>query len=80
MVDPIDLEDERYIRYADLLDQLHRQFPTVPRDRVARVIAAENDAITGGFLVVVPAEVAAGAIEMLERDAALGAHDTEVVA
>ncbi|WP_347124489.1 hypothetical protein [Microbacterium sp. SY138] len=80
MVDPIDLKDERYVRYADLLDQLHQQFPTAGRERIARIITAENDAITGGFLLVVPAEVATGAVEMLERETALGADGGEVVA
>ena len=71
MVDPIDLKDERYVRYADLLDQLHQQFPTAGRERIARIITAENDAITGGFLLVV---------EMLERETALSADGGEVVA
>ncbi|EYT57692.1 MULTISPECIES: hypothetical protein [Microbacterium] len=68
MVEPTDLRDERYIGYDELLDQLHRRFPAVPRERIARIIVAENDAITGGLLLVVPVEVATGAIEMLERD------------
>lgn len=80
MVDPIDLKDERYVRYADLLDQLHRRFPTVARERIARIIMAENDAITGGFLLVVPAEVATGAVEMLERRTAADMDGGEVVA
>ena len=80
MVDPIDLKDERYVRYADLLDQLHQQFPAAGRERIARIITAENDAITGGFLLVVPAEVATGAVEMLERVTALSADGGEVVA
>ncbi|MFB8189113.1 hypothetical protein ACFC14_07285 [Microbacterium sp. NPDC055988] len=80
MVEPIDLTDERYIGFAELLDHLHAQFPGVSRDRIARIIEAENDAITGGFLLVVPAEVATGAIEMLELSTARALDDGEGVA
>lgn len=80
MVEPLDLEDERYIGYADLLDHLQKKYPGVSRDRIASIVVAENDAITGGFLLVVPAEVATGAIEMLERESAHAADTGEVVA
>ncbi len=80
MVEPIDLKDERYIGFADLLDHLHTRFPAVSRDRIARIIEAENDAITGGFLLVVPAEVATGATEMLELSTSRALSDEEGVA
>ena len=80
MVERSALEDENYIGYAALLERLQRQFPTVSRDRIEQIIVAENDAITGGFLLVVPAEVATGAVEMLERETALSADGGEVVA
>ena len=68
MVERSALDDEKYIDYAALLERLERQFPTVPRDRIEQIIVAENDAITGGFLLIVPAGVATGAIEMLTRE------------
>ncbi|MGO4490161.1 hypothetical protein [Microbacterium sp. 2RAF4] len=79
MVERSALEDEKYIGYATLLERLERQFPTVSRDRIEQIIVAENDAITGGFLLVVPAGVATGAIEMLTRESSPVA-DGEAVA
>lgn len=79
MVERSALEDENYIGYAALLERLQRQFPTVSRDRIEQIIVAENDAITGGFLIVVPAGVATGAIEMLMRESS-AALDGEAVA
>lgn len=79
MVERSTLDDEKYIDYAALLERLERQFPTVPRDRIEQIIVAENDAITGGFLLIVPAGVATGAIEMLTRESSPVA-DGEAVA
>ncbi|KKX99203.1 MULTISPECIES: hypothetical protein [Microbacterium] len=79
MVERSALDDEMYIDYAALLERLERQFPTVPRDRIEQIIVAENDAITGGFLLIVPAGVATGAIEMLTRESSPVA-DGEAVA
>jgi hypothetical protein len=45
---------------------------------VEQIIAAENEAITGGMLTIVPAEVEAGAEEMLARDSAPAQKDGEV--
>jgi hypothetical protein len=79
MVERSALDDEKYIDYAALLERLERQFPTVPRDRIEQIIVAENDAITGGFLLIVPAGVATGATEMLTRESSPVA-DGEAVA
>ncbi|KJL26126.1 hypothetical protein RN51_00346 [Microbacterium oxydans] len=79
MVERSALENEKYIDYAALLERLERQFPTISRDRIEQIIVAENDAITGGFLLVVPAGVATGAIEMLTRESSPAA-DGEAVA
>nr|WP_314842065.1 hypothetical protein [uncultured Microbacterium sp.] len=64
------VEDAGYIRYADMLERLQERFPTIPRWRLEQIVVAEHDAITGGMLRIVPAEVEAGASEMLEREVA----------
>ncbi|MFE7065973.1 hypothetical protein [Microbacterium sp. NPDC057658] len=69
MPEPLSLEEASYIRYADLLARLEELFPSVSRRRIEQIIAAETDAITGGLLRIVPAEVETGAMEMLEREA-----------
>lgn len=79
MAERVILDDEEYIGYAALLERLQRQFPTISRDRIEQIMVAENDAITGGFLLIVPAGVATGAIEMLTREAS-PAVDGEAVA
>ncbi|MBC6493506.1 MULTISPECIES: hypothetical protein [unclassified Microbacterium] len=68
MVERFTLEDAGYIMYADMLDRLRARFPSVPAWRLDQIVAAEHDAITGGLLRIVPAEVEAGAIEMLARE------------
>ncbi len=68
MVERFTLGDAGYIMYADMLDRLRAQFPSVPAWRLDQIVAAEHDAITGGLLRIVPAEVEAGAIEMLARE------------
>lgn len=68
MVERFTLEETGYIMYADMLDRLRAQFPSVPAWRLDQIVNAEHDAITGGLLRIVPAEVEAGAIEMLERE------------
>ncbi|AZH77229.1 MULTISPECIES: hypothetical protein [Microbacterium] len=78
MFERVSLEDAKYIGYTELLDQLQEQFPAVARHRIESIIVAENDAITGGFLRIVPAEVATGAIEMLEREPVGTGEDGEV--
>ncbi|MEU4013916.1 hypothetical protein AB0E56_01505 [Microbacterium sp. NPDC028030] len=78
MFERVNLEDARYIDYSELLDHLQEQFPAVPRHRIESIIVAENDAITGGFLRIVPAEVATGAVEMLERESMAASEDGEV--
>jgi hypothetical protein len=62
------LEDAGYIRYSDMLDRLHQRFPDVAPWRVAQVVAAEIEAMTGGVPQIVPTEVESGASEMLERE------------
>ncbi|MEW2010986.1 hypothetical protein AB0300_16070 [Microbacterium sp. NPDC078814] len=78
MSEPLSLEEASYIRYADLLARLEELFPSVSRRRIEQIIAAETDAITGGLLRIVPAEVETGAMEMLEREA--GSSDEGEVA
>lgn len=68
MVERFTLEDAGYIMYADMLDRLHARYPSVPAWRLDQIVSAEHDAITGGLLRIVPAEVEAGAIEMLDRE------------
>ncbi|WP_341956174.1 hypothetical protein [Microbacterium sp. LWH13-1.2] len=69
MVERFTLEDAGYIMYADMLDRLRERFPSVPTWRLDQIVSAEHDAITGGILQIVPAEVESGAIEMLSREA-----------
>lgn len=69
MPERLSLEEASYIRYADLLARLEELFPSVSRRRIEQIISAETDAITGGLLRIVPAEVETGAMEMLEREA-----------
>lgn len=68
MVERFTLEETGYITYADLLDRLQARFPSAPAWRLDQIVTAEHDAITGGILRIVPAEVEAGAIEMLARE------------
>ncbi|MCT1363610.1 MULTISPECIES: hypothetical protein [Actinomycetes] len=78
MPERLSLEEASYIRYADLLARLEELFPSVSRRRIEQIISAETDAITGGLLRIVPAEVETGAMEMLEREA--GSSDEGEVA
>ena len=68
MVEQFTLEDGGYIMYADMLDRLRTRFPSVPAWRLDQIVTAEHDAITGGILRIVPAEVESGAVEMLLRE------------
>lgn len=68
MVERFTLEEAGYILYSDMLERLRQQFPTVPGWRLDQIIAAEHEAITGGMLRIVPAEVESGAVEMLARE------------
>lgn len=78
MPERLSLEEASYIRYADLLARLEELFPSVSRRRIEQIISAETDAITGGLLRIIPAEVETGAMEMLEREA--GSSDEGEVA
>ena len=78
MAERVSPEDAGYVLYADLLDRLRARFPAVPMWRLEQIVAAENDAITGGLLTIVPAEVEAGAAEMLDRDTTPLAPESEV--
>lgn len=80
MAERLTLDDAGYILYSDLVERLRARFPTVPVWRLEQVVAAEHDAITGGELQIVPAEVEDGTIEMLEREATRLGDDGEVVA
>lgn len=68
MVERFTLGDAGYIMYADMLDRLRTRFPSVPAWRLDQIVTAEHDAITGGILRIVPAEVESGAVEMLLRE------------
>jgi hypothetical protein len=68
MAERFTLEDAGYILYSDMLDRLHQRFPSVPQWRLEQIVTAEYDAITGGLLKIVPAEVETGAAEMLENE------------
>lgn len=68
MVERFTLGDAGYIMYADMLNRLRERFPSVPDWRLDQIVTAEHDAITGGILQIVPAEVESGAIEMLSRE------------
>ncbi|KQR39745.1 MULTISPECIES: hypothetical protein [Microbacterium] len=70
MVERFTLGDAGYIMYSDMLDRLRERFPSVPEWRLDQIVTAEHDAITGGILQIVPAEVESGAIEMLSRETA----------
>lgn len=72
------VEGAEYIVYSDLIDRLCAAYPLVPRWRLEQIANAENDAITGGLLQVVPAEVEDGVIEMLDSEAARPSDDDEV--
>lgn len=83
MAERFTLEDAGYILYSDMLTRLHERFPDIPMWRLEQVVTAENDAITGGVLQIVPVEIETGANEMLERenDSEQGlAHDDDEVA
>lgn len=68
--------DTEYILYADLIERLCVAYPEVPRWRLEQIANAENDAITGGLLQVVPVAVEDGVIEMLTATAL--SNDDEV--
>jgi hypothetical protein len=78
MTERFSLDDAGYILYADMLDRLQARFPAVPLWRLEQIVSAEHDAITGGLLRIVPAEVEAGAVEMLERERTAATGDGEV--
>ena len=77
MVERFSLDEAGYVLYGDLVERLRERFPSVPSWRIDQVVAAENDAITGGLLRIVPAEVESGAVEMLLRDEQGEAGDEE---
>lgn len=79
MAERFTLDEAGYILYSDMLGRLRERFPAVPLWRLEQIAAAENDAITGGLLRIVPAEVETGVMEMLESEQTV-AGDDEVVA
>lgn len=68
MVQRFTVEEAGYVMYTDMLDRLRARFPAVPAWRLDQIVTAEHEAITGGVLRIVPADVEAGAIEMLSRE------------
>lgn len=68
MVERFTLGDAGYTLYSDVIERLHQRYPDVALWRVAQIVTAENEAITGGQLHIVPTEVETGAEEMLERE------------
>lgn len=79
MAERFTLDEAGYILYSDMLERLRERFPSVPVWRLEQIATAEHDAITGGLLRIVPLEVEAGVVEMLEREEDR-ADDDEVVA
>ncbi|MFS0853262.1 hypothetical protein [Microbacterium sp. 179-I 3D4 NHS] len=78
MAERFTLDEAGYILYSDMLDRLHHRFPAVPLWRLEQIVAAEHEAITGGLLRIVPAEVETGAAEMLENERGSVRDDEEV--
>ncbi|WP_460798189.1 hypothetical protein [Microbacterium sp. GXF0217] len=78
MVERYTIEEAGYVMYADLLERLRERFPSTPTWRLEQIVSAENEAITGGILHIVPAEVESGAIEMLTREHTRLSGDEEV--
>lgn len=68
MAEEFTLEEAGYILYSDVLERLRQRFPAAAEWRLEQIIAAENEAITGGILQIVPAAVESGAVEMLMRE------------
>lgn len=73
-------EEAGYVLYSDVVERLRGRFPAVPDWRLEQIVAAENEAITGGMLTIVPAEVESGAVEMLNREEDRLSDEDEVVA
>lgn len=80
MVERFTLEEAGYILYSDMLGRLREQFPDVSTWRLEQIVTSENDAITGGLLRIVPAEVESGAREMLAREQENRMSDDDEVA
>ncbi|ALX66158.1 hypothetical protein [Microbacterium sp. XT11] len=78
MLERSPLEETGYVLYDDLVARLRDRFPGIPMARLEQIVLSENDAITGGRLHVVPAEVEAGADEMLQRESRRWSDATEV--
>jgi hypothetical protein len=78
MVERYTLEEAGYVMYADLLERLRERFPSTPTWRLEQIVSAENEAITGGILRIVPADVESGAVEMLTREHDRLSGDEEV--
>jgi len=80
MAERFTLDQAGYILYSDMIDRLHERFPSTPVQRLEQIAQAEHDAITGGILQIVPVEVEAGTVEMLEQADGRSSEDDEVVA
>lgn len=59
----------RILTLATMIERLERRFPGRSRERILDILLAENDALTGGFPVAVPAAVESGAAEILRLEA-----------
>lgn len=68
MAERFPLHESEYVMFSDMIDRLRDRFPDVDRWRLEQIVNAEHEAITGGVLHIVPAEVEAGAIEILMRE------------
>lgn len=57
--------DGRIISLSAMIERLQRRFPERSREQILGIVLAENDALTGGIPVAVPAAVESGAAEVL---------------
>lgn len=80
MAEEFTLGEAGYVLYSDVLERLRQRFPAVAVWRLEQIIAAENEAITGGMLQIVPSTVESGAVEMLTRAQSSSAADDDEVA
>ncbi|MBM7504042.1 hypothetical protein ACFPER_11190 [Agromyces aurantiacus] len=54
------------IDFERLLERMSARYPAIPRAEIHAAAMIEHDAITGGVLYAVPAELEQGLIEALE--------------
>lgn len=57
------------IDFEHLLDRMRARYPGIPRAEIQAAAMIEHDAITGGELYAVPAELEQGLVEALDSRA-----------